>query len=94
MTVEDVEDQAPSTGRGVHRAAHRAIRQTSVVTARLARDGSGNTPQRSIRIPDDEWEAAKAAADERGETLSDVLRLALRRYTARHAKRAGKNGAE
>jgi hypothetical protein len=64
------------------------------VTARLARDGSGNTPQRSIRIPDDEWEAAKAAADDRGETLSNVIRIALRRYAARHAKQAGKNGAE
>jgi hypothetical protein len=94
MTVEDLQNQAPSTGRGARHAKRRAIRQTSVVTARLARDGSGNTPQRSIRIPDDEWEAAKAAADDRGETLSDVIRMALKRYTARHAKQAGKNGAE
>jgi hypothetical protein len=65
------------------------------VTARLARDGSGNTPQHSFRIPDDEWDAAKEAADERGETLSDVLRLALRRYVARHAKRpSGSDSAE
>lgn len=94
MTVEDVQNSAPGPRAGVRRGRHRGMRQTSVVTARLARDGSGNTPQRSIRIPHDEWEAAKAAADDRGETLSDVIRMALRRYAARHAKQAGKNGTE
>lgn len=88
MTVEDLQDPNPDREAWVHRKTHRAIRQTTVVTARLTRDGSGNTPQRSIRIPDDEWKAAKAAADESGESLSDVIRAALRRYVARKAKRA------
>ena len=39
-----------------------------------------HTPPRSVRVPDDEWEAAKVRADERGETLTDVLRQALREY--------------
>lgn len=64
------------------------VRESSVMTARLARDGSGDTPRRTIRIPDGEWDAAKATADDKGETLSDVIRTALRRYVARNAKRA------
>lgn len=39
-----------------------------------------HTPPRSIRVPDDEWEAAKARAEARGENLTDVCRRALRRY--------------
>ena len=38
------------------------------------------TPQRTIRIADDLWEKAQAAAAERDETVSDVLRRALERY--------------
>ncbi|MFK5691272.1 YlcI/YnfO family protein [Ornithinimicrobium sp. LYQ92] len=41
------------------------------------------TPQRTIRIPDDVWTAAKEAAAERGENLSDVIRKALVRYVRR-----------
>jgi hypothetical protein len=61
--------------------------QTTVMTPRLGKDGSGNTPQRTIRVPDPEWDAAKEAAEANGETLSDVIRVALRRYVARNAKR-------
>ena len=39
-----------------------------------------NTPLRNIRIPDDEWEAAKRVAAERHETISAVIRRALREY--------------
>jgi len=39
-----------------------------------------DTPSRNIRIPDDEWEAAKRAAAERHETISIVVRRALREY--------------
>jgi len=39
-----------------------------------------NTPLRNIRIPDEEWEAAKKAAAERHETISAVVRRALREY--------------
>jgi antitoxin component of RelBE/YafQ-DinJ toxin-antitoxin module len=35
---------------------------------------------RAIRIPDDLWQAALAAAERRGETVSDVVRRALQRY--------------
>lgn len=35
---------------------------------------------RSLRVPADLWEAAKAKADERQENISDVIREALERY--------------
>lgn len=41
--------------------------------------GKGTT-RRSVRIDDEAWNAAKKAADERGETLSDVIRAALVEY--------------
>lgn len=43
-------------------------------------------PLRSFRIPDAEWAAAKAAAAARGETLTDVLRRALRLYVRAEAR--------
>jgi len=49
---------------------------------------AGNTPQRTIRVPDDEWNAAKAAVELNGETISDVVRAALKRY-AEERKLAG-----
>ena len=36
------------------------------------------TTARNIRVPDDEWERAKSKAAERGETITDVVRRALR----------------
>jgi hypothetical protein len=39
-----------------------------------------STPHRTFRAPDEEWEPAKRIAADRGETLTDVLRRALRRY--------------
>lgn len=38
------------------------------------------TPLRSFRIPDDLYRAAQAAAAEKGESMSDVVRRALERY--------------
>jgi hypothetical protein len=38
------------------------------------------TPIRSVRIPDEEWRAAQERAAERGETVTDLIRRALRRY--------------
>ena len=38
------------------------------------------TPIRSVRIPDEEWQAAQRRAAERGETVSAVIRRMLRRY--------------
>lgn len=40
------------------------------------------TPLRTFRIPDDEYQPAKEKAAREGETLTDVVRAALRDYTA------------
>lgn len=45
-----------------------------------------NTPPRSIRIPDDLWQAAKATAERRGETVTDAITRYLRRYARDQAK--------
>jgi hypothetical protein len=39
-----------------------------------------HTPPRSIRIGEELWQAAKAKAAERGETVTDVIVRALERY--------------
>ena len=39
-----------------------------------------NTPPRSVRIPNDLWEAARAEAERRGETITDAIVRALKRY--------------
>lgn len=44
---------------------------------------------RTFRIPRDEWEAAQEVARERQESLSKVIRDALRRYVARHTSKKG-----
>ena len=46
----------------------------------------GSIPNRAIRIPDDEWQAAQEMARANGETVSEVVRRALRRYVARRRK--------
>ena len=38
------------------------------------------TKARSVRIPDDLWRAAQAKAAEKGETVTDVVLRALKRY--------------
>lgn len=82
----DVEDHSAEPDFEARWGAQCDARQTTVMTPRLGRDGSGNTPQRTIRVPDPEWEAAKEAAEANGETLSDVIRAGLRRYVARQAR--------
>jgi len=44
------------------------------------------TPMHSFRCNDELWEAAKATAAKRDETVADVLRKALERYVKRGAK--------
>ena len=39
-----------------------------------------DNPARSVRVPDELWHAAKVRADENGETVTDVLVRALKRY--------------
>ena len=38
------------------------------------------TPQRSIRVPDDEWEALKLEAGIGGETVTELVRRVLREH--------------
>lgn len=45
---------------------------------------SKGTPIRTVRIDDGLWEEAQAAASERGDNLSDVIREALREYVGAH----------
>ena len=40
----------------------------------------GNTTRRTFRIPDDEYDPAQVKATTRGETVTDVVRRALREY--------------
>ena len=40
------------------------------------------TPLRSVRVADDVWQAAKAAAEANGETVTDVIVRALLAYSA------------
>lgn len=41
---------------------------------------SRGTPKRSVRVEDELWDAAKEAADKRGDNLSDILRDRLKSY--------------
>lgn len=43
-------------------------------------DEDQSTPRRTIRIPDDEWESALAAAEANGESLSAVIRRRIADY--------------
>jgi hypothetical protein len=38
------------------------------------------TPPRSVRVPEDLWQAAKARAEHKGETVTDAIVRALKRY--------------
>lgn len=40
-----------------------------------------DNPARAVRIDDRLWQKAKDRAAEKGETVSDVIRRALERYT-------------
>ena len=50
---------------------------------------SKGTKVRTVRIDDGLWEEAKAAASERGESLSEVIRQALWQYVENHVKESG-----
>ena len=42
------------------------------------------TPKHGVRVPDELWQAAKRAAADNGETLTDVILRALKRYVRDH----------
>jgi hypothetical protein len=48
----------------------------------VSRKRDTHTPNRVVRVEDELWDAAKAKAAERGETVSDAVRRALKRYVA------------
>ncbi|MEU7631681.1 hypothetical protein AB0C34_17085 [Nocardia sp. NPDC049220] len=50
----------------------------------MATDETG-VPRRTIRIPDEEWNAGMAAAARNGETLSAVIRRAITSYAMEQA---------
>jgi predicted HicB family RNase H-like nuclease len=41
------------------------------------------TPRHTVRVKHELWDAALARAEERGESVSDVIRRALERYVKR-----------
>lgn len=43
---------------------------------------TGTTPARGVRVRDDLWQAAKDTADQRNETVTDVIVRALEQYVA------------
>lgn len=42
------------------------------------------TPLRSVRVPDELWDALKETATAQGDTVSDVIRDLIREYLDRH----------
>lgn len=44
------------------------------------------TPKRTIRVPDELWQAAKDAASDNAETVTDVILRALVRYVRENAR--------
>lgn len=53
----------------------------------MPRPKTGVTPVRNVRVPDELWHAAQAAAEERKETLTAVIQRALQRYVREHKRR-------
>jgi hypothetical protein len=49
----------------------------------MANQPRPSNPARAVRVEDALWKAAQERAAERGETVSDVIRRALERYTKR-----------
>jgi|GEM_PF-1380517 len=52
----------------------------------MPRPATGVTPVRNIRIGDQLWHAAQAAARDREETLTAVIERALRKYVTDHER--------
>ena len=46
-------------------------------------DGYKREKLRAVRVSDEVWDAAAAKARKRGESVSEVIRRALKRYGAR-----------
>lgn len=46
------------------------------------RPATGETPKRTVRVPDAVWDEAKQKAEAEGKNVSDVVNDCLRRYIA------------
>ncbi len=59
---------------------------TDVMTPGILLDvpNAPKTPRRTVRVPDKTWDAAKAAAERKGDNLSEVIRQSLERYVKRN----------
>jgi len=53
---------------------------------RIGRPTAERRDMRGVRVEESLWTAAKEAAAERGESVSDVLRAALKRYVDAQAR--------
>ena len=74
--------------RRAGRVTKTAARGASAVRAVLARTATaGKTPQRAVRVPNNLWEQAKQAAEQRGENVTRVINRALLRYVRDTEKR-------
>lgn len=51
---------------------------------RRGRPPTGQTPVHSVRVNGAVWDEAKKLAEQRGETITQVIEAALRRYIQRH----------
>lgn len=60
-------------------------RNTGATVARVSPNQPA-TPMRSTRQPDEVWDPIKAEAEERGLTVTDVVREALQEHTARRER--------
>lgn len=60
-----------------------ALRSDPGVDRMTRRPAEGNTPRRTIRVPDALWEAAAEKAKEQGTDVSAVIRKALERFVKR-----------
>jgi hypothetical protein len=47
----------------------------------VSKSGGGETPIRTVRVPDKLWNSAKSHAKASGSTVSEVMTNALTRYT-------------
>lgn len=60
----------------------------------MARPRTGETPLRNVRVDDRLWEAVKAAAAERGDSMAQAVRWGLHAYLRRpRAVREGRDDA-
>jgi hypothetical protein len=56
-------------------------------TASMGRPATGQTPVRSVRVPDGTWNDAKTNAEAEGASISDVIVRLLERYNTSAARK-------